>query len=159
MAPAQVRDFMVTEVVTLEPGDSIEHAVAVLLDHDVGGAPVVDTQGRLVGLLSDSDLMVRQGRLHVPPVFTLFFERAGLLVSSSSSSLRAFERELQKALGSTVGEVMERDPPVCLPSETAEEVATRMLERSARRLPVVDDEGRLVGIVARGDLLRLLTRP
>jgi len=75
MARNRVRDIMVTEVVTLRPGDSVEAAVALLLDRQVGGVPVVDDDGFLVGLLSDSDLVVRQGHLHVPTIFTLFRER------------------------------------------------------------------------------------
>jgi CBS domain-containing protein len=126
--------------------------VSVLLEHDIGGAPVVDDDNRPVGLLSDGDLVVRQGYLHVPSVYSLFLERG---YESPSPSVVQFDIELRKALGSTVGEVMDPNPVTCLEDETIEDIATRMLDCGVRRLPVVR-EGRLVGIVARGDLLRLL---
>lgn len=143
---------MVTDVVTLGPGDSVVDAVSVLLEHDVGGVPVVDEEHRLMGMLSDSDLLVRQGRLHVPTLFTLFVERGS---GFPPPSLQVFESELRKALGSTVGDLMDAAPPTCTEDETVEDVTTRMLDCGVRRLPVVR-HGRLVGIVARGDLLRLL---
>ncbi len=152
MGQRLVKDFMVTAVVTLFPEDRIERAVATLLEHQVGGAPVVDAQGRLVGLLSDRDLLVRQGRIHVPTIFTIFSEHGR---GFPPPSLEAFVTALHKALGTTVGEVMDPNPPTCTEEETAEDVATRMLDHDASRLPVVRD-GILVGIVARGDLLRLL---
>jgi len=147
-----VRDIMVTEVVTLRPEDSVSHAISVLIDHDIGGAPVVDDDGRPVGLLSDGDLVVRQGYLHVPSVYSLFLERGQ---SFPPPSVVQFDIELRKALGATVAEVMDPSPVTCREDESVEDIATRMLDHGVRRLPVVR-HGRLVGIVARGDLLRLL---
>jgi len=105
-----------------------------------------------VGLLSDGDLVVRQGHLHLPSVFTLFLECSD---EFPPPSLQQFDIELRKALGTTVSELMDPDPPTCFEDETIEDVATRMVDLGVRRLPVVR-QGRLVGIVARGDLLKLL---
>ena len=147
-----VRDVMVTEVFTLRPEDSVADAVSILLEHDVGGVPVIDGDGMLVGLLSDRDLVVRQGRVHVPTVFSLFFDQSH---GFPPPSLEAFATELRKALGSTVAELMDPNPPTSSEDETIEEVATRMVDRGASRLPIVR-HGRLVGIIARADLLRML---
>ena len=152
MEQRRVRDIMVTDVVTLHPGDSVSHAVSVLLEHDIGGAPVVDDNDRPVGLLSDGDLVVRQSYLHVPSVYSLFLERAH---ARPSPAVEQFDVELRKALGSTVAEVMDPNPITCLEDESVQVIATRMLDYGVRRVPVVR-QGRLVGIVARGDLLRLL---
>jgi CBS domain-containing protein len=87
----------------------------------------------------------------VPSVFALFAEhRAGAM-----PSVEVFEIELRKAVGSTVAEVMDPAPATCQEDESVQDIATRMLDLGVRRLPVVRD-GQLVGIVARGDLLRLL---
>lgn len=152
MAQLLVQDIMVSDVVTLTPEDSVERAVSVLLEHNVGGVPVVDGERRVVGLLSDGDLVAREGHIHVPNVYSLFGEAPG---GFPWEAWLRFEHELRRVLGSTVAEVMEVDPPTCSEAETVEDVATRLLDLGARRLPVVR-EGRLVGIVARGDLLRLL---
>ncbi|MGH9030079.1 MAG: CBS domain-containing protein, partial [Acidimicrobiales bacterium] len=81
---------------------------------------VLDDDGRVVGLLSDSDLLLRHGRLHVPTIFTLFGERGSCF---TFPSLEAFATELRKALGSTVGELMDPDPATCGEDETVEDVA------------------------------------
>ncbi len=154
MEPPLVRDIMVTAVVTLDPGDTVRRAVEVLLHNDVGGAPVVDADGRLVGLLEDDDLLVREGSVHVPSVLSLFLEHSS---SFPPPSVRLFDMELRKAFGTTVRELMDGDPATCTEDEAVETVATRMHDGRIRRLPVVRD-GLLVGIVARRDLLRLLER-
>lgn len=152
--PFLVRDIMVTDVVTLKPDDTVEQAASRLLERGVGGAPVVDDEGRVLGLLSDSDLVVRHSHLHIPTIFTLFGEvGAGF----SRPSLQALDIELRKALGSTVADVMDPYAATCGDEESIEDAATRMAETSASRLPVLR-EGRLVGVIARGDLVRLLVR-
>ncbi len=72
------------------------------------------------------------------------------------SSLHRFEDDLRKAVGATVSDVMDTDAPTCREDDTLETVATALHERNASRMAVVDDEGRLVGIVSRGDLVRAI---
>jgi CBS domain-containing protein len=141
---------MTTEVVSFRPEDGVEQAMATLVERGIGGGPVVDEEGRLVGVISDDDLIVQGARLHVPTVFTLLSE-----VAMWPPSVRHFERELRKAMAATVGEVMSRHVVTCSPDDTVEDVATTLHDRGLRRLPVVED-GRVVGIVARGDVLRAL---
>ena len=145
-----VRQVMTTDVLTLRPDDTVEDATRRLLDRDVDGAPVVDEGGRVVGLLSSDDLLVQETQLHYPTVFSLFGAYLEL-----PSSHRKFEAELRRAVGAVVRDVMATDPVTCAEDDTLERAATLMHERHVSRLPVVTD-GRLVGIVARGDLLRAL---
>ena len=145
-----VRDVMTTDVLTFDPGDKVEEATRRLLDRGVDGAPVVDADGGVVGMLSTDDLLVQETQLHYPTVFSLFGAYLEL-----PSSHRRFEEELRRAVGSVVGDVMHRDPVTCRADDTLEVAATLMHERDASRLPVVTD-GRLVGIIARGDVLRAL---
>ena len=67
-----------------------------------------------------------------------------------------FERDLEKSLGATVGEVMATDVRTCQGADTLEDAATLMHDHDVSRLPVVDDDGRLVGIIARGDVVRAI---
>ncbi len=147
-----VRQVMTTDVVTLRPYDSVETAARTLASSGVGGAPVVDDEGRVVGLLEDDDLIVEEARLHVPTVISVL---GGYLELPSSQ--HRFEAELRKAFGATVEEVMKADAPTCTEDDTLEEVATVMHDRGVARLPVVRD-GRLVGIVSRGDLVKAMVR-
>lgn len=148
-----VHQVMTTDVVTFAPDDTVEAAARVMIEKQIGGAPVVDPDGRLVGLLSDDDLIVSESRLHVPTVVTVLGAYLEL-----PSSVDRFESELRKAVGAKVADVMTADPPVCSEDDTVEQVATTMHEHAISRLPVVR-EGRVVGIVSRGDIVRSIIRP
>jgi CBS domain-containing protein len=142
---------MTADVLTLRPTDTVEQAARALSQRRLGGAPVVDDDGTVLGLLEDDDLIVQDTRLHVPTVISVFGAYLEL-----PSSLRHFESDLRKAVGATVADVMDRDAPTCRPDDTIESVATVLHERNASRMPVVDADGRLVGIISRGDLVRAI---
>ncbi|HEV3401455.1 MAG TPA: CBS domain-containing protein, partial [Acidimicrobiales bacterium] len=143
-----VRQVMTTDVLTFRLTDTVETAAKALSERHLGGAPVVDDDGRLIGLIEDDDLIVQEARIHFPTVVSVL--GAYLELPSSASRM---ETELRKAVGSSVGDVMDPEPPTCSPDDSLETVATIMHERAASRLPVIED-GRLVGIVSRGDLVR-----
>lgn len=145
-----VRQVMTTDVLTFHPKDKIEKAARALSERALGGAPVVDENGALVGLLEDDDLIVQDARLHFPTVISVLGAYLEL-----PSSLARMEKELHKAVGATVGEVMDTEPPSCSPDDTLESVATVMHEGNLSRLPVVDG-AKVVGIVSRGDLVRAI---
>ncbi|MGI8985164.1 MAG: CBS domain-containing protein [Acidimicrobiales bacterium] len=146
-----VRDAMTIDVLTFLPTDTIESAARALSERGIGGAPVVDADGTVLGLLEDDDLIVQNTRLHLPTVISVFGAYLEL-----PSSLRHFESDLRKAVGATVADVMDADAPTCRPDHTLETVATTLHDRNASRMAVVDDDGRLIGIVSRGDLLRAI---
>ena len=142
---------MTTDVLSFRPTDTVEGAARALSERKLGGAPVTDDDGKLLGLLEDDDLIVQDTRLHFPTVISVFGAYLEL-----PSSVRHFEDDLRKAVGATVADVMDADPPTCRPDDTLESVATVLHDRNASRLPVVDDDGRLIGIVSRGDLVRAI---
>jgi CBS domain-containing protein len=139
---------MTTDVLTFAPGDGVQEAYDRLSARGVDGGPVVDAGGAVVGVLSTDDLLVQETRLHYPTVVTLFGAYLEL-----PSAHRRFEQELRKAVGATVGDVMTSPAISCAPDDSLERVATLLHEHELSRLPVVED-GRLVGIVARGDVLK-----
>jgi CBS domain-containing protein len=143
-----VSKVMTTDVLTFGPEDNVGDAMRTLVDRGIDGAPVVDAAGAVVGMLSTGDLIVQESRLHFPTVISLF----GATIELPGAQ-RHFEEDLRRALGSTVGDVMHRDPITIGADDTVEEAATLLHEHDISRLPVVGDEG-LVGIVARVDILR-----
>ena len=145
-----VRQVMTTDLLVFRPADTVEFAARALTERRLGGAPVVDDDGRLVGLLEDDDLIVQDARIHFPTVISVLGAYLEL-----PSSLARMETELRKAVGATVGDVMDADPATCGPDDTLETVATVMHERAVSRLPVVEGD-RVVGIVSRGDLVRAI---
>jgi CBS domain-containing protein len=145
-----VRDVMSTRVVTLRPEQTVEEAADVLAADKIGAAPVVDASGELVGLLRDEDLILSEANVHVPTAIT--FLGADFVLPSA---LHRFEDELRKTAGSSVGDVMHSEFTTVSPDDTLEQLATLMHDRELTHVPVVEGD-RLVGIVARGDLVRFL---
>ena len=146
-------EVMTSDVITLTPETSVEAAVQLLSEHRISGAPVVDGDGRLVGLLDDTDLLLSEARLHAPTTIELL----GAYITFPGES-RRYEDQLRQALAQTVGDAMEDDPHVVGTDATVEQVATIMVDRGVSRVPVVDADRRVIGIVTRGDLVGALYR-
>ena len=142
---------MTTSVLTFSPDEPVIDAMSRLVEGDVDGGPVVDADGRVVGMLSTGDLIVQESRLHFPTVISVL---GGIIELPSSQ--RHFEEELRKAASATVSDAMEEPAITVGPDDTIETIATRMHDNDVSRVPVVDDDGRLVGLVARGDILRAI---
>lgn len=132
--------------VTVRPEDPVDAAMKALVEADSDAAPVVDDSGAVVGLLSNSDLIVREGRLHYPTVISI-------LGASIEIGHKRFEEELTNALSATVADVMTSPAVQCAASSSIEDVATLMHDNDIGQIPVVDGD-RLVGMVGRNDLLR-----
>jgi CBS domain-containing protein len=143
-----VREIMTKDVLRFGPDDEVEAAMHSLLDRNIDAAPVVDADGKVVGMLSNGDLIVQDSELHFPTIMTF-------LGGTFQIGHKHFEEELRRALGSKVSEVMSTEPLVCNDDDTIEHAATLMHEHDVSRLPVVSDD-RLVGIVSRNDVLRAL---
>lgn len=152
-ATTLVRDVMTRDVATLRPEQSVAGAADAMAASGYGAMPVVDDAGYLLGLLRDEDLIVSEARVHVPTF--LNFLGATIPLPGQMAHL---EEELHKVAGATVAEVMDDDPVTISPDDTVEELATRMQDREASHVPVVNSDGRVVGIVARGDIVRHIAR-
>jgi CBS domain-containing protein len=144
-----VGDVMSSEVVTLRPDQTFEEAADTLADQKIGAAPVVDADGKVVGLLRDEDLIVSEGNLHVPTWLNFFgvdFPVPG--------SQKHFEEELKRMVAATVADLMTDEFPTTQPDATLSDVATRMHDDDVTHMPVVGADGKLVGIISRGDIVR-----
>jgi CBS-domain-containing membrane protein len=140
----KVEEIMTSDVITVSPGTTIHRAAELLANHGISGLRVVDDQGAVVGILSEGDLIVRQRPRPRPSFWRLFFEDGERLA-----------REYQKATGTTVAEVMTTTLIIIRPDAPLEAAAALLDQHKIRRLPVME-EGRLVGIVSRGDLVKTL---
>ena len=145
----KAKDIMTKDLITLSPDTEISEAAGILLERRINGAPVVDADGRLRGILCQSDLIAQQKRFPVPSVFTLLDSFIPL------SSQKSLEREMKKIVATKVSDAMTENP-VSVDLETSLEViATLMVERKFHTLPVVDG-GRVVGIIGKEDVLRTI---
>ena len=147
-----VREIMDTDVPTVHPDDSIEDVVRTLRKHELPGVPVVDEEGRCVGIITEADLILagESEDLHLPHYIELF---GGIVFLEST---KKFEDRLRKALASTAADLMTPDPLTISPDAPVEEAAKMIARHKHNRLPVVED-GRLVGVVTRIGVLDALT--
>jgi len=149
-----VRDLMVTEVLTFKADDDVQGAMREMVRRDIDGAPVIDDEGYVIGSLSTGDLIVEEANIPLPAVINLLGA-----VMELPKSRKQYEHDLGKALGATVGEVMQPGVVATLgPDDTLETAATIMHDEDLDRVPVVDAEGHLIGIVGRGDIVRAIVR-
>jgi CBS domain-containing protein len=139
-----IEEVMTRDVITVGPATPIHKAAQLMVEHGVSGLPVVSDDGRLVGIVSEGDLILRQQHPRERPWWRRFFEDGEQLA-----------REYRRAMGTTVGEVMSHPAVSISPVWGIETAATILQNRRIRRLPVVLD-GRLVGIVTRADLIKAL---
>jgi CBS domain-containing protein len=145
----KVREIMITNVVTAKPNTTVGELADILVKNKISGVPVVDDQGRVLGMVSEADIILQDVDLHFP-YYIQFLESVIYL-----QSVHKFEERFKKAFGSKVTEVMSDEVVSVSPDATVREVATLMADRNVNRLPVTENE-RLVGIVTRGDIVRAI---
>jgi CBS domain-containing protein len=142
------QDIMQKDVVTIGPDATVRELAELMAEHKISGVPVVDAERKLLGVVSEGDIL-QDSDLHFPH-YVQIFESVIYL-----ESVRKFEERFKKTFGAKVADVMSTEVVTVEPSATAREVATLMADRDVNRVPVVAG-GRVVGIITRGDLVRAM---
>lgn len=145
----RAQDIMTKELITVSPDTEITRAAEILLDHHINGLPVVDAQGRLQGIICQSDLVSQQKKLPLPSVFTLLDSFIPL------NSQKHMQKVINKMVATTVAQAMTPNPVTVAPETGLEEIASLMVDKKLHTIPVVEQE-RLVGIIGKEDILRTL---
>ena len=145
----KVKDIMTKELITVSPDTEIIQATKLLLENRINGIPVTDETGKLVGILCQSDLIAQQKKLPIPSFFTFL---DGLI---TLTSMKQIEKQVQKIAAITVAQAMTPNPITVQPDTNIESVAALMVDKNFHTIPVVD-EGKLVGIVGKEDILKTL---
>ncbi|MEH1781158.1 MAG: CBS domain-containing protein [Nostoc sp.] len=148
--PKTVTDVMSRDPIVVREETPLKEAIQILAERHISGLPVVDDLGKLVGIISETDLMWQETGV-TPPAYIMFLDSVIYLKNPAT-----YERDLHKALGQTVGEVMSKSPIAISPDKTLKEAATIMHDRSVHRLPVLDSMGQVIGILTRGDIIRAM---
>jgi CBS-domain-containing membrane protein len=139
---ATVKDVMTAEVVVVRRETTFKEIAAVLRRHRVSALPVVDDAGRVVGVVSEADLLAKEA-LANPGVMAEALHR----------------QDVRKAEGLTAGDLMTHPAVTAAPGDQVEQAARMMHFMRVKRLPVVNSGGQLVGIVSRSDVLAVFDRP
>lgn len=151
MEDLKVRDIMKTEVITVTPETSIRELADVLAKHKISGVPVVDGEGAVVGMVSDSDVILQDADLHFP-YYINFLD--GIIYLES---FHKFRERFRKAFAVKVGDIMTIDVISIAPDASVHDAATLMADNKVNRLPVVGPQG-LVGILTRGDIVQAIAQ-
>jgi CBS domain-containing protein len=145
-----VADVMSRDLITVKPQTPIKEAIQILAERNISGLPVVDDAGKLVGVLSETDLLWQETGVE-PPLYIMFLDSVIYLENPARH-----DQELHKALGQTVGEVMSTNPVTVKPDQPLRKAAKLMQEKSIRRLAVTDEEDKVIGILTTGDIVRAM---
>lgn len=138
-------DIMTADVIAVYPETSLEEVAALLIKHRISGIPVIDKDRRVLGVVSESDIIYKE--IHRDPEL---LERIGGIV------LPAYRQTIKK--GETAGEVMSSPPVIAYVDTPLEELVALITEKRIKRVIIVDKEGRLSGIVSRIDIVRTIEK-
>ena len=152
MAELTAADIMDAEVPSVTPEDDARAAIEVLAKQDLAAVPVVDADRKVVGIVSEADLVIseEESDLHLPHFLNIM---GGVVFVES---MKGFEERLNKAFATQVSDLMTRDPIVAKTYQQVDRVARLIAEHHHNHLPVVDEDGRLAGLLTRADVLAAL---
>ena len=151
-----VKDYMKGKVICCRPQDSIFKVAKILSKHRISGLPVVRAR-KVIGIISETDI-VKYMKLKLPAESSTMlheFHALSIMMLAMIKDHFEFKKELEKVSKVRVSEMMSKDVISISPDENVVEAATVMERNKIDRLPVIN-KGRLVGIIARADLIRAL---
>jgi CBS-domain-containing membrane protein len=145
-------DIMDTDVPALEPQDDARRAIEQLAEREIGALPVVNSEGKLIGIVSESDLVLsdEEADLHLPHYLNIM---GGIVFTGS---MKGFEDRLNKAFATNVRDLMTPDPVTVRTDDGVEKAARLIAEEHHNHIPVTDGDGKVAGMITRADVLAAL---
>jgi CBS domain-containing protein len=144
------RDVMSRDVVTVTRDTTVQEVARLLTEHGISGVPVVDEGRRVVGIVSEGDLIYQDKKLHKPAFIEIL---GGVIYLENPQRLG---EELMKMTAFKVGQIMTAKVHTVREDTPVQEIASLMVKYRINRVPVLDGQRRLAGIVSRQDIVRSL---
>lgn len=145
------KDIMTKEVITVQPELPVEKLAAILWDNKISGVPVVDDAGVLLSVVTESDLVDQNKKLHLPTVVSILDSVIFL------ENPHKIENDIKKMTGTTVKDICAPDPVTVTEETPLDEIASIMAEKNLHTLPVMSGVS-LVGVVGKSDIIRTLIK-
>ena len=147
----KAKDIMTTKVVTVVEDMTVKELARLLFEHRISGVPVYNEEKKIIGVVTESDLIDRNKKIHIPTVVAIldafvFLESPGKL-----------EKDIKKMAATTVGDICSRKLVSVHQDTPIDEVATLMAEQKIHTLPVLDGE-QLVGVIGKSDIIRTIAQ-
>lgn len=145
-----IRNVMTKDVITVNENDTVEKCANLLNRYHLSGLPVVDDEGYVKGIITEGDLIKHNSAVQVPA----FMEILGGIIYLEDPN--KYLENVKKSMGYFVETVMTDDVVTIGPLADVEETARLLVQKKLKRLPVVDESGKLIGIVSRKDIMNHL---
>ncbi|HBV86170.1 CBS domain-containing protein [Desulfosporosinus sp.] len=145
----KVMDVMQTNVITIRSDMEIKEIARTLYDNRISGVPVIDSDGNLVGIVTEGDLLHKETSPQIPGVIGIL----GALIYYNG--VKQYESDLKKLIASQASEIMTANVVIINKEASIEEAASLMVSKKIKRLPVLED-GKIIGIVSRMDIIKTL---
>lgn len=145
-----VKDIMNREVITINENDTVEKCANLINSHNLSGLPVLDNEGKVTGIVTEGDLIRRAANIKPPEFYGLL---GGIIYLESP---KKFMDKLKNSMSYIVKDVMTKDVTSIDPNKEIEDAATILVRGKFKRLPVIDKQGNLVGIISRKDIMNYL---
>lgn len=143
------RDIMSREVITIQDQATVKELAQILSIHQISGVPVLDADGKIVGVVTESDLIFQTKKVHIPTVITIL---DAVFYLEKPDKMKD---EMKKMVGAKVRDILTSTPITVTEETPLDEIATIMAEKNVHTLPVVNGEV-LVGVIGKKDIIRTL---
>ncbi|MBI5848356.1 MAG: CBS domain-containing protein [Nitrospirae bacterium] len=143
----KAKDVMTCDVITVTEGMTVDELGRLFIEKKISGAPVADSKGALIGIVTENDLIRKNTRLHIPTVLRIF--DAFIPLGRRDS----VEDEIKRMSASTVGEICTKEVITVSPEASIQDVSSIMFEKGVHLVPVLE-AGRVVGIIGKMDIIR-----
>ncbi len=148
----KARDIMASDPITVTETTGVQEVAEILLNSHHHGVPVVDAENRLVGIVTDADLVDRTKRVHLPTVITILDTLIPI------AGFKQYSEDLRKATATTAGDLCTREVDYVYPDAEMDTIATLLSEHHIHLVPVLDEDNKLLGVITNTDIIRALTK-
>ena len=144
----KAKDIMTSDVIVATKDSLIQDIAKILLEKRIGGVPVVDKENKVIGIISETDIIKKEGNIDTPTVITLL---QGVIYFPD---LKKVEKEILDIASYKVEDLMSTNVTKVNEEDSFEDIANLMIKRSVNRVPVVDSDNKLKGIICRYDIIK-----
>lgn len=146
----KVKDFMITDIISTTKDKKIKQLLETLVTHEIGGVPVVDDENRLIGMISDGDVI-----RYLQPKGRTVYDMFSLVLVSEKEDL---SHKIEYSINHNVDKIMKKGDTLTVHPEDNLEAALSIFSKyHFKKIPVLDEESKVVGVISRGDIIRFIS--
>lgn len=147
-----VKDLMTTSVITVSPETLVSEIAEIIHKNHFTGVPVVNTEGRVLGTISERDFITATSGLYLPTYIKMLSS-----MDYVQGGRKQVPKVVEKVVNATAKDIMNQSVPFARPDTTLEQLATMFAEKRANPIPVTDSTNKLLGIISRSDLIKFFS--